>query len=103
EAGFQHTCAIARDDTLWCWGSAGFNVHVTERSVVGTVDLPYLPRTAHAGEPRMILDSDSRPLRARSLHLQASEDHVCVGTQDDVRTWPSTQWLDPASAGGSGF
>ena len=101
EAGFQHTCAIARDDTLWCWGSAGFNVHVTERSVVGTVDLPYLPRTAHAGEPRMILDSDSRPLRARSLHLQASEDHVCVGTQDDVRTWQSTQWLDPASAGAS--
>ncbi len=101
EAGSQHTCAIARDDTLWCWGSAGFNVYVSTLSVAGTVDLPYLPRTAHAGEPRMIVGPDARPLRARSLHLQGSDDRVCVGTLDDVTTWQSSQWLDPASAGPS--
>jgi hypothetical protein len=99
EAGFQHTCAMARDDTLWCWGSAGFNVHVSSGSVAGTIDLPYLPRTAHAGQPRMVLDSHARPLRVRAIHLQASDDHVCVATQDDVRTWQSTDWLDPASNG----
>jgi hypothetical protein len=98
EAGFQHTCAIARDDTLWCWGSAGFNVHATETSAVGTVDLPYRPRTAHAGQPRMILGSDSQPLRARALHLQASDDHASVGTQDRVIRWSTTDWLDPSSA-----
>ena len=79
-SGAMHTCAIDRDGSVLCWGSAGGDLVQTRGGAAGSIDLhgPAL------GTPvRMPLG----PGEARVVALSSKADAACVAFADDVRCW----------------
>lgn len=81
-AGSQHTCAIAIDDRVWCWGSAGGDLKVGPGGASGSVEL----KGPGLGTPVEVPLGDGKANTVAVGHR-----HACVGFAGDVRCWSTFQ------------
>jgi len=79
-AGQQHTCAIDVDGAVWCWGSAGGDVVVTDGGTTGSMEL----KGDKLGTPvKMPLGKG----KARAIHVSNAGPDACAAFEDEVRCW----------------
>jgi len=77
-AGSQHTCAISKADRVWCWGSAGGDLKISEGGTSGSIEL----KGAGLGTPVEMPLGDGKAT-ALALHHR----HACAAFETDVRCW----------------
>jgi len=79
-AGSQHTCAIANDDRVWCWGSAGGDLKVGVGGTSGSIELAGVG----LGTPVEMPLGDGT-VRA----IVVGNRHACAALATEVRCWPT--------------
>lgn len=77
-AGAQHTCAIATDDRVWCWGSAGSDLKSTPGGTSGRIEL----EGPHLGTPVEVPLGGGKATALALHHRQA-----CAAFATEVRCW----------------
>lgn len=92
--GYQHSCAVRDDGTLWCWGH--FRHLGAEKAIVG-VELEIggyecgtrLSRRRSAASysttPTKVLDNTGRRTWSDWVHVDAHRHHTCAIREDDSR------------------
>ncbi|HEU0030478.1 MAG TPA: hypothetical protein VFQ53_07595 [Kofleriaceae bacterium] len=73
--GHEHTCALLRDGTVWCWGS-------DEHGQLGDDDRAFTPRFEPARVPN---------LSGVVVEIAAGAEHTCARTADAVYCWGSNE------------